>query len=104
MKQLALRWTHGRNEPTFATADGDLLCLLLESLDLALSEDRGRDVGSEIVSSIGTLLIGSKLAPEAGLADRERRGQGISPSQFLLGQMPRAARICRLCVLWVMHS
>jgi hypothetical protein len=97
---LALLRTRLPIERTFATDDGDLLCLLLESLDLGLSVDRGLEGGSEIVLSVGRLFNGNKLPPGPGLADRERRGQGISPYQFLLGLMPRAAGdLLSLCII-----
>jgi hypothetical protein len=78
-------------EQTFATEEGERVCLRLESLDLALSGDRGRDGGSEFALRVGRFVIGNKSPPGPGLADRESRDQGISPSQSLHNQIPRAA-------------
>jgi hypothetical protein len=76
---------------TFTTCEGDRVCLLLKSLELALSGERGRDDDSEVVLRVGRWVIGNKFFPATGLADRDSRGQGISPSQFLYNWKPRAA-------------
>lgn len=91
-------------ERTFATDDGDLLCLLLDSLDLALSVDLGRDSGSEFTLRVGPLGNGSRFSPGPGLADRERRGQGISLSTPPQPYATSSRRICCRYVLLIMHS
>lgn len=91
MKVLTLLKTPCPIEQTFATDEGERVCLLLESLDLALSVDRGRDGGSEFALRVGILVIGSRFPLGPGLVDREMRGQGISSSQFLDRQMLLAA-------------
>ena len=72
MTRLDRRRTRCAIGQTFATEDGDLLCLLLESLDLALSVDLGRDGGSEIALRVGIFVNGNRFSPGPGLADRER--------------------------------
>jgi hypothetical protein len=84
LKALALLWSRTL-ERTFATEEGDRACLLLESLDLDLPGECGRDGGSEIGLMFGRLDNGNKFPP--GLADRDIRGQAISPSQTLYGQV-----------------
>lgn len=59
--------------------DEERRCLLLGPDPSSLrSLDRARDGGPELeASAAGSSTNGSKLSP--GLADREIRGQGISP-------------------------
>jgi hypothetical protein len=80
MKTSAVLSARCAIEQTFATDEGERACpcLLLESLDLALSVDRGRGGGSEVASKVGRLVIGNRFSPGPGLADRVSRGQGIS--------------------------
>ena len=65
-----------RKTPTLATDEVDRLCLVRD-LDLFL--DRGRDAGSELAESkVGRFVNGNTEPPAPGLADRERRGQGMA--------------------------
>lgn len=65
-----------RRGQTLATDEVDRLCL---GRDLDRFLDRGRDAGSELAeSNIGRFVNGNTEPPAPGLADRERRGQGMA--------------------------
>jgi hypothetical protein len=78
---------------TLATDEDERECCLLRDLDLFL--DRGLEGGSEFAAlMVGRFATGSNVCPgpAPGLADRERRGQGIIA---FLGYVDEQQKCCR---------
>jgi hypothetical protein len=79
---------------TLETDDAERVCLLLGAGPSSrLSLDRARDDEPELPTSApGSSTSGSRLSP--GLADRDIRGQGISPQAPLRSGMTSTVCCC----------